>query len=86
MTAVQGAGPVEIAAARTAFACAVVSLQLGAGCSLALVRRLREAHAAMRIVVVTDVDGFASAVLALRVGADDYLAKPVADSDLIDAH
>ena len=85
VTAVHGAGPAEIAAARTAFAYAVVSLQLGAGCSLALVRRLREAHAAMRIVVITDVDSFASAVLALRVGADDYLAKPVADSDLIDA-
>ena len=35
-------------------------------------RQLRERHAAMQIVVVTDADSFASVILALRAGADDY--------------
>ena len=39
----------------------------------------------MRIVVATDHDSFATVVLALRAGADDYLAKPVTDAELTDA-
>ena len=39
----------------------------------------------MRIVVVTDHDSFATVVLALRAGADDYLAKPMAEAELTDA-
>ena len=32
-----------------------------------------------------DVDSFATVILALRAGADDYIAKPVQDRELIDA-
>ena len=39
----------------------------------------------MRIVVATDHDSFATVVLALRAGADDYLAKPVTEAELTDA-
>jgi two-component system response regulator RegA len=67
------------------FAYAVLELRLGGGGGLELVRRLRERHAAMRIVVATDHDSFASVVLALRAGADDYLAKPVTEAELTDA-
>lgn len=72
-------------AAGTAFAYAVINTRLGDGHGLALVRRLRERHAAMRIVVVTDADSFTSVILALRAGADDYIAKPVDQDELIDA-
>ena len=72
-------------AAETKFAYAVINLRLRDGDSLALVRQLRERHAAMRIVVVTDADSFASVILALRAGADDYIPKPVSDGELVDA-
>jgi len=53
--------------------------------TLELVKQLRQCNARMRIVVVTDADSFASVVLALRAGADDYLAQPADDGELIDA-
>jgi two-component system response regulator RegA len=86
--AVVGAGSPTAALAAVeegAFAYAVLELRLGGGGGLELVRRLRERHAAMRIVVATDHDSFAPVVLALRAGADDYLAKPTADAELTDA-
>ena len=43
------------------------------------------ANAAMRIVVVTDADSFASVIVALRAGADDYIAQPVGEDELVDA-
>jgi len=85
VTAVPGTRWAEAAAAETAFAHAVVDLRLGDGHGLSVVRQLRERHPSMRIVVVTDVDSFASVILALRAGADDYLAKPVGEGELIDA-
>jgi two-component system, response regulator RegA len=78
--------PAALTAAEEAeFAYAVLELRLGGGSGLELIRQLRERHASMRIVVVTDHDSFATVVLALRAGADDYLAKPVAEAELTDA-
>jgi ActR/RegA family two-component response regulator len=56
--------------ATASFAYAVIEMRLGDD-SLELIQTLRERHARMRIVVVTDVDSFATAILALRAGADD---------------
>jgi two-component system response regulator RegA len=50
-----------------------------------LIKELRQFNTAMRIVVVTDVDSFASVIVALRAGADDYIPQPVAKDELIDA-
>ena len=72
-------------AAETRFAYAVVEMRLGKGDGFGLIRRLRELHTPARIVVVTDHDSFAGAVLAMRAGADDYLPKPVAENELADA-
>ena len=87
ITSVPGVREAEAAAAGTAFAYAVVNTRLGDGHGLSLVRRLRERHtaASLLIVVVTDVDSFASVILALRAGADDYIATPVGKDELIDA-
>jgi two-component system, response regulator RegA len=86
VTGVPGAPECEAAAGEAAFAYALVNLRLGNGCGLPLVRKLRERHqAAMRIVVVTDTDSFASVILALRAGADDYVAWPAGDGELVDA-
>ena len=73
------------AGANNKFAYAVVDLPLRNRDRLDLVRRLRAQHDAMRIVVITDQDSFASVVLALRAGADDFLAKPLSEIDLVDA-
>ena len=67
------------------FAYAVVNLRLGRGDELKLIERLRQHNAAMRIVVVTDVDSFASVIVALRAGADDYIPQPVGKDELVDA-
>lgn len=84
--AVTCAQPLEAAKAVAAlpFRHAVVEARFCSD-SLGLIRRLKELRPAMRIVVVTDVDSFASAVLALRAGAADYLAKPLGESELVDA-
>jgi two-component system response regulator RegA len=85
VTAVPGTRSAEAAAAESVFAYAVVNMRLGDGHGLSLVRKLRGRHPSMWIVVVTDVDSFASVILALRAGANDYLAKPISEGDLIDA-
>jgi two-component system response regulator RegA len=64
---------------------AVVELRLPGRNGLGLVRSLREALPQVRIVVVTDADSFATVVLALRAGADGFVAKPVDEGELIDA-
>jgi two-component system response regulator RegA len=56
---------------------ALVDLRLGADDGLALIEPLRRAHPQMRIVVLTGYASIATAVKAIKLGADDYLAKPV---------
>lgn len=56
---------------------AIVDLKLGADDGLALVEPLRRAHPQMRIIVLTGYASIATAVKAIKLGADDYLAKPV---------
>jgi two-component system response regulator RegA len=75
----------ESTMAEVAFAYAIIGLRLRDSDGLAFVRRLRERCPAMRIVVVTDADSFASVVSALGAGADDYLPQPVGEDELVDA-
>src|SRR5690349_17841388 len=56
---------------------AVVDLKLGADDGLALIEPLRRAQPRMRILVLTGYASIATAVKAIKLGADDYLAKPV---------
>ena len=85
MIAVASAQRAQATAARQQFAYAVVNLQLGRGDELELIKELRQCNAAMRIVVVTHVDSFASVIVALRASADDYIPQPVGTDELIDA-
>lgn len=55
---------------------AVVDLMLGAESGLDLVPRLRALNPAMRILVLTGYASIATAVKAMKLGADNYLAKP----------
>jgi two-component system response regulator RegA len=59
---------------------AVVDLKLGADDGLALIEPLRREHPRMRIIVLTGYASIATAVKAIKLGADDYLAKPVTAS------
>jgi two-component system response regulator RegA len=61
---------------------AVLDLNLAGESSLALVSALREAHADCRIVVLTGYASIATAVQAIKLGAAEYLAKPV-DADAL---
>jgi two-component system response regulator RegA len=86
VTSVDGAAAALEAVAEARFDYAVVELRPGRDGGLGLVRELRRlGGGGMRIVVVTGFDSFASVVLALRAGADDYLAKPVHERQLLDA-
>ncbi len=64
---------------------AVVDLRLEDGSGLDLVRRLRERHPQMRIVILTGYGNIATAVAAIKVGAVDYLAKPADADDVVNA-
>ena len=62
---------------------AVLDLKLGDGSGLVLVAALRARHPAVRILMLTGYASIATAVEAIKLGADDYLAKPV-DADQIE--
>jgi two-component system, response regulator RegA len=64
---------------------AVVDLKLADEDGLTLLAPLRRAHAEMRIIVLTGYASIATAVKAIKLGADDYLAKPVTASAVADA-
>lgn len=61
---------------------ALIDLRLADGNGLDVVRILRECRPDARIVVLTGYGNIATAVAAIKVGAVDYLAKPV-DADQI---
>ncbi|HEY8518908.1 MAG TPA: response regulator transcription factor [Gammaproteobacteria bacterium] len=54
----------------------VVDLRIGDDDGLSLIQPLRRAGPDMRIVVLTGYASIATAVKAVKLGADDYLAKP----------
>ena len=68
VTGVAGLASAEAAIADADFAYAVISLQVRDGESLSFIQRLRQRDAAMRIVIVTDADSFASVISGSRGG------------------
>lgn len=64
--------------------CAIVSMNLPEINGLDVVRRLRlQVGGRMGVVIAADVDCEASAIDALREGADDYVARPVAQALMV---
>jgi len=61
---------------------AVLDLKLGADNGLALIPELKTLRPHLRILLLTGYASIATAVEAIKRGADDYLAKPV-DADAI---
>jgi two-component system response regulator RegA len=64
---------------------AVVDLMLGKESGLDVVTALRETAPATRIVVVTGFGSIATAVEAIRLGAVNYLSKPIDPDELLAA-
>ncbi len=64
------------------FDLAVLDLNLGGHSSLPLIPTLKRHNPRMRILVLTGYASIATAVEAIKLGADNYLAKP-ADADEI---
>lgn len=61
----------------------LLDLKLGRESGLALIEPLRELDARMRIVLMTGYASVATAVDAIKRGADDYLAKPITAQSLL---
>jgi len=55
---------------------ALIDLKLGQESGLAMIQPLREIRPDMRILLVTGYASIATAVEAIKLGADDYLPKP----------
>jgi two-component system, response regulator RegA len=64
---------------------AILDLRIDDDSGLDLIGPLRRLGPAMRIVVLTGYASIATAVTAIKLGADNYLPKPVTASALIDA-
>lgn len=67
----------EDAAAKDSFTHALLDMRLEDGNGLDLVPGLRREFPGIRIVMLTGYGNITSAVIAIRQGAVDYLAKPV---------
>ncbi|MBN6152238.1 response regulator transcription factor [Xanthomonas sp. AmX2] len=75
LTADNGAAALALAA-DTPPDYALIDLKLGDESGLALIQPLRAIRADMRILLVTGYASIATAVEAIKLGADDYLPKP----------
>jgi len=74
-----------LAAARArAIDAAIVDLRLGDEDGLELIKPLQALGERIRIVVLTGYASIATAVRAIKLGADDYLAKPVTASTVLE--
>jgi two-component system, response regulator RegA len=63
---------------------AVIDLRLGDGSGLDVIRALKARRSEARAIILTGYGAIATAVTAVKLGAFDYLAKPV-DADEITA-
>ena len=72
-----------IASAPPAFA--VIDLRLGDGSGLDVMRALKARRADARGVILTGYGAIATAVVAVKLGAFDYLAKPANADDVVSA-
>lgn len=62
---------------------AVIDLKLGDGSGLDVMRRLKEMRPEARAIILTGYGAIATAVVAVKLGAFDYLAKPVNADEIV---
>src|SRR5262245_52535881 len=66
-------------------ACAVVDMRLGDGNGLDVISALKRRRPDARAIILTGYGNIATAVTAVKLGALDYLAKPVDADDVVNA-
>jgi two-component system response regulator RegA len=76
-TTVTNAADALASATAGAFDFALIDLRIGKDSGLRLIQPLRAARPPMRILLMTGFASVATAVEAIKLGADDYLLKPV---------
>ena len=76
-------GLAAIASAPPAFA--VIDLKLGDGSGLEVMKALKELRPESRAIILTGYGAIATAVIAVKLGAFDYLAKPVNADEIVAA-
>ncbi|MDX1490674.1 MAG: response regulator transcription factor [Pseudohongiellaceae bacterium] len=64
---------------------AILDLNLGGHSSLALIPELKSLHPNCQILVLTGYASIATAVEAIKLGADNYLAKPADAEEILHA-
>jgi len=64
---------------------AILDLKLGRDSGLALLPRLVQRHPGIRVLVLTGYASITTAVQAIKLGASDYLAKPVEVTQIVAA-
>jgi two-component system response regulator RegA len=64
------------------FDLAILDLNLGGATSMELIKPLKQSNPEIRMLILTGYASIATAVEAIKLGADNYLAKP-ADTDEI---
>ena len=67
------------------FDLAILDLNLGNHNSLSLIEPLREKNNEIKILILTGYASIATAVEAIKLGADNYLAKPADTDEIINA-
>ena len=73
------------AAARTAFDYVTIDLHLAQDSGLQWIAPLRQALPSARLLVLTGYASIATTVQAIKLGADDYLAKPANVDSILSA-
>jgi two-component system, response regulator RegA len=71
--------------ANTDFNYAILDLNLGGQTSLPLIPLIKQKDAAIRILILTGYASITTAVEAIKMGADNYLAKPANADEILAA-
>ncbi len=74
-----------LAAAQSSFDAVLLDLRLGEESGLSILTDLRQAQPQARILILTGFSSIATAVEAIKLGADNYLPKPAGAEEILKA-
>lgn len=85
VTQVQGVPEARDVLSRATYDAAILDLKLAEGNGLSLIPLVRAQHPTARIVILTGYGSAYTATQALKLGAVDFLAKPVSTAEVLKA-